>query len=378
MSKIKVAMVGGYPLDSRICGGAMIHTYHLANHIALLSDIELHVIRLGSNNEQFRKNNIYLHVIKKFHFRYFRPLDIIKVKRVISKINPDIVHIQASSFPNSLISVFIRYKYTTLLTIHGLAKNEFKFEKGINYILDRFVYTQLEKYAISKIPNIIVVTNYDKKSVCNINSDANIHIIPNGVGSEYFKIIVDEKPNRLLFVGLISPRKGLIDLLKATKIIVEKIPDVKLDIVGDIVSKEYFDMLNNYLKTNNLEENINFTGYLSEQELKQKYGEAELFVFPSYEESQGIVLLEAMACGKPVVASNIGGIPFVVENGKTGLLFECGNVEELAEKIIVLLRDKELRKKMSEAGRERAKGFSWAKIAERTIKVYKEIICNPK
>ena len=85
-------------------------------------------------------------------------------------------------------------------------------------------------------------------------------------------------------------------------------------------------------------------------------------------------VLEAMAYGKPVVASNVGGIPYVVENGTTGLLFECGNVKELAEKIIVLLRDEELRKKMGEAGRERAKEFTWDKIAEQTVDLYKEIL----
>ena len=79
-------------------------------------------------------------------------------------------------------------------------------------------------------------------------------------------------------------------------------------------------------------------------------------------------------CKVSVVASNVGGIPFVVKDGKTGLLFECGNVEELAEKVITLLKDKELREKMGKAGRERAKEFTWENIAERTVEVYKEIL----
>jgi glycosyltransferase involved in cell wall biosynthesis len=97
-------------------------------------------------------------------------------------------------------------------------------------------------------------------------------------------------------------------------------------------------------------------------------------VFPSIYEPFGIVLLEAMACGKPVVASNVGGIPFVVEEGKTGLLFESGNVEDLADKIMTILENEELGEKMGEAGRERAKEFTWDKIAERTVEVYKEIL----
>jgi len=104
----------------------------------------------------------------------------------------------------------------------------------------------------------------------------------------------------------------------------------------------------------------------------------DVCVFPSRYEPFGIVLLEAMASGKPVVASKVGGIPFVVEDGKTGLLFERGNVEVLAEKIIMLLRDEELRKRMGEAGRERAKEFTWDKIAKQTVDLYKEILSKQK
>lgn len=81
-----------------------------------------------------------------------------------------------------------------------------------------------------------------------------------------------------------------------------------------------------------------------------------------------------MACGKPVAASNVGGIPFVVEDGKTGLLFESGDVEDLSDKIVTILKDEKLREKMGEARRERAKEFAWDKIAERTVEVYKEIL----
>lgn len=367
MTNTKVAMVGIYPLG-KIYGGVEAHFYHLAHRIARLKDVELHVIRLGTNNEQFKRDNIQFHILRNL---YFHPFNIIRLKKAILKINPDVVHVQKSSFPYIIIAILIRKKYPTLLTVHGLAKKEFEFERGIHYILSRFICKPLEKYVVSKVPNIIVVTPYVKESLCNINT--NIYIIPNGVNNEYFKIKVNEKSNQLLFVGQISPRKGLIDLLKAIKIVIKKIPDVKLDIIGNVLTKRYFDTLISYTKTNKLEETINFVGYLNDKELKQKYSEATLFVFPSYEESQGIVLLEAMACGIPVVASNIGGIPFVVEDGKTGVLFECGNVEELAEQITVLLKDEKLRKKMGAAGRERAEEFSWAKIADQTVAVYREI-----
>jgi glycosyltransferase involved in cell wall biosynthesis len=258
-----------------------------------------------------------------------------------------------------------------LLTIHGLTKNEVSFQRGMNYLIERFVGIPIENHILSRLANIIVVTPYDKKFIPN--TKANIHTISNGIQNEYFNIKDNKKPNNLLFVGGIAPRKGILDLLKAMKIIIKKNNQVKLNIVGGIVSKEYFEIIHRYVKDNGLQEHVNYTGYLNDQDLREKYSECEIFVFPSHEESQGIVLLEAMACGKAIVASNIGGIPYVIKNEKTGLLFECGNIEELADKIITLLTNKELNEYIKINCVKDAIKYKWPKIAEQTIKVYKEL-----
>ena len=104
------------------------------------------------------------------------------------------------------------------------------------------------------------------------------------------------------------------------------------------------------------------------------YKSVDLCVVPSFSEAFSIVALEAMACGKSVVASDVGGLHYLVENGKTGLLFKCGNVEELSEKVIILLQNKELREKMGIAGRKKAREFSWDKIAEKTNEVYEVLL----
>jgi len=101
---------------------------------------------------------------------------------------------------------------------------------------------------------------------------------------------------------------------------------------------------------------------------------ADLFVLPSGYEGFGIVLLEAMTCYQPVVASDVGGVPYVVENGKTELLFKSGDVNDLADKVIFLLKNKELRERMGRAGYEKAKEFSWDNIAGRIVKLYRKIL----
>lgn len=373
MKKIKVVMLGPYLYEM---GGVTMHIKKITKYLSFREDIEMHLITIGNKNEKTKIGNLNIHMIKKsLPYPFSIPSLVWFLKHKIIELNPDIVHAQGSFAPYSTAAALVRNKYPTILTMHGILAKELKFHKGINFIFILFIHKPNEKFAVAKIPNIVVVTPYVKDLFCrHCDTESNIYVTSNGVDNEYFEIGVAENPNTLLFVGLISPRKGLLDLVKAMKIIIERIQDVKLNIVGSIESKKYFDILNEYVKTNKLKGNVNFTGYLSEAELKQKYREATLFVLPSYEESQGIVLLEAMACGKPVVASNVGGIPFVVEEGKTGLLFESGNIEDLADKIMTILENEKLREKMSEAGRERAKEFTWDKIAERTVEVYKEIL----
>ena len=373
MKKIKVVMLGPYLYEM---GGVTMHIKKMTKYLSYREDIEMHLITIGNKNEKTKIGNLNIHMIKKsLPYPFSIPSLVWFLKHKIIELNPDIVHAQGSFAPYSTAAALVRNKYPTLLTMHGILAKELKFHKGINFIFILFIHKPNEKFVVAKIPNIVVVTPYVKDLFCrHCDTKSNIYVTSNGVDNEYFEIGVAENPNTLLFVGLISPRKGLLDLVKAMKIIIERIQDVKLNIVGSIESKKYSDILNEYVKTNKLKGNVNFTGYLSEAELKQKYREATLFVLPSYEESQGIVLLEAMACGKPVVASNVGGIPFVVEEGKTGLLFESGNVEDLADKIMTILKNEELGEKMGEAGRERAKEFTWDKIAERTVEVYKEIL----
>lgn len=145
-------------------------------------------------------------------------------------------------------------------------------------------------------------------------------------------------------------------------------------IAGKSVSEEEDKNLKKLAEELNIEKKVSFLGFISGAEKYAYYESADIYVHPSRYEPFGVVLLEAMACGKPIVASKVGGIPFVVEDEETGLLFKSENVEELAEKVILLLRNKELRVKMGKAGRERAKLFTWERSAEMTVEVYKEVI----
>jgi glycosyltransferase involved in cell wall biosynthesis len=117
---------------------------------------------------------------------------------------------------------------------------------------------------------------------------------------------------------------------------------------------------------------VEFTGYKQDEELKEIINRASFVVVPSgYYENCSMSVLESMAFGKPIIGSRIGGIPEQIEDGKTGFLFEMGNVRELAEKMMVLASDKELRKKMGRAAREKLeRKYSLNDHCAKLMKIY--------
>lgn len=371
MKKIKVVMLGPYLYEM---GGVTMHIKKITKYLSFREDIEMHLITIGNKNKKTKIGNLNIHMIKKsLPYPFSIPSLVLFLKHKIIEVNPDIVHAQGSFAPYSTAAALVRNKYPTLLTMHGILAKELKFHKGINFIFILFIHKPNERYVVSKISNIIAVSLYVKNVISDM-TQSQIYVIQNGID---FEDIHNVQPHKsieypsILFVGGLSKVKGIDTLLNAVPIIRKKILNLCVYIAG---SGPEENKLKELVKELNIEENVNFLGYILENEKYSYYKSADVCVFPSRYEPFGIVLLEAMACGKPVVASNVGGIPFVVEEGKTGLLFESGNVEDLADKIMTILKDEELREKMGEAGRERAKEFTWDKIAERTVEVYKEIL----
>ncbi len=132
--------------------------------------------------------------------------------------------------------------------------------------------------------------------------------------------------------------------------------------------------LKGYVEKLGLDKYVIFTGYVPEEEKVDLYNLADIFVLPSLLEGFGMVAAEAMACGKPVVASNASSLPEVVEDGKTGLLANPACVDDFTDQVLRLLRDESLRRRLGGAGRERVlRNFSWDVAARKTLEVYQRV-----
>jgi glycosyltransferase involved in cell wall biosynthesis len=243
---------------------------------------------------------------------------------------------------------------------------------------------KLEEETAKNAKVIVTISNYSLEKMQKYYDvdKAKVRIVPNGVDAEKFKpagdkaaakrqFALDDKPV-VLFVGSLIPRKGLHFLVEAAKKIVRQKADTKFVIVGDGPLK---NQLLSKLGKANLSGNFTFLSGLSEDALAAVYNCADVFVLPSIQEGQGIVLLEAQAAANPVVAFDVGGVNEAVRGGETGLLVNRGDSGELADAVLKLLSDESLREKMGASGRRFVvDNFTWDICAERMLQVYREAL----
>jgi glycosyltransferase involved in cell wall biosynthesis len=205
---------------------------------------------------------------------------------------------------------------------------------------------------------------------------------------------------RILFAGRVSPEKGVHVLLEAFQNVAERQPGAQLNVVGPIGAApvefivalsndamvhdlssfyrgDYFSHLQDQLPSN-LAQHVSFTGSVPHTKVMDHFRQAEVFVHPSvWGEPFPLAVLEAMAAGLPVVATRIGGLPESIKDGETGLLVEPNDAATLADAIVRLLSDPELRKSMGKAARRRAvELFSWERVATDLLHQYEQLWGN--
>lgn len=236
-----------------------------------------------------------------------------------------------------------------------------------------------EKYCLkklSKVEAIITISEFSKKEIINLLglSPAKIHVTYLGVDQKFMpgeKGMEGLPKEYVLFLGNLEPRKNLQTLLRAYQSLPGNLRE-RYPMVIAGASGWHTQELKKALHLIQDREKPILTGYVPQQLLPDLYRGASLFVYPSFYEGFGLPVLEAMACGIPVVASNTSSLPEVV--GETGILINPYDADELRDAIGKVLEDPGQRKEMSERGLERAKLFSWDKCARETLSVYQEVL----
>jgi len=210
-----------------------------------------------------------------------------------------------------------------------------------------------------------------------------LEIVPNGVDLETFRPGNDwpADDGYVLFVGRLVAQKGVTFLLEALSVVLERCPETRLIVVGDGELELFLKRITRYL---GVPHRVTFLDWTTGPDLVSLYQRARFVIVPSYYEPFGIVALEAMACGRPVIASRTGGLVEIVNDGVDGFLVEVGNHLQLAQRMVSLIEDRERREAMGRAARERATAFSWDRAGAQTLALYDSLagqhleLCPPR
>lgn len=232
-------------------------------------------------------------------------------------------------------------------------------------------------------PHYIAVTQMEIPIIKEYGADDNhIHFIPHGVNTDIFKPVDatnlrkkygTENSDVILYVGRIAKGKGVDKLIKILNLVIKKNKRVKLIIVGGDAG--YLPIVKNLIQKYGLSKNVAIVGYISKHNLPAYYSMADLIVYPSRQEIFGLVLCEAMACGKAVIGSDIMGPSEIILNGKTGYTSNFKDLNKVSELIINLFKDRQLLAQMGKKSLERVREiYTWEKAAESHYKLYMDVL----
>ena len=300
------------------------------------------------------------------------------VREIISKEKPDLIHFHGTG-PN-ILSVSNLPSEQVIITQHGINRIELKYQDNLKNKIKFLFKSVIEKLYFPRFSNCILISNnnlaftekYFKTQLPNYT------VVPNSVNTDFMEIPRKNKTsNNILYVGYISRLKNLLLLLKVLNKLSMETKNYNLTIVGKIKDNKYYEECCQFIKNNKLANMVTFKGYVNQNELQELYKEMDIFVLPSLQENNPISLMEAMAAGKVSAASNVGGIPELIDNGRTGYLFEKNNFIDLYKILSNLHNNSSIVKSIGTNAREYIlENHAPNYISRLIFKYYKSIVNN--
>jgi phosphatidylinositol alpha-mannosyltransferase len=375
---VKLALVS--PYDFAYPGGVTEHVAHLAEQF-LARGHDVHIVAPSSDDEAEPISSIDAPI-----HRIGRVVSIpangsvaritlslrsyLQAKRLLQEEQFDLIHLHEPMMPALPLTVLRHSNATNVGTFHAFR----------NTPLTYFYGKPILRPFFRKLHGHIVVSSAAQDFVGEYFR-ADYRVIPNGIDYPRFNTryppleqLADGRPT-VLFVGRLEKRKGLKFLLRAWPKVLERQPNARLVVVGrgrPLEGYRRFAARQGWSPSD-----VVFAGYVAAEDLPRYYQSCDVFCAPNTgQESFGIVLLEAMAAGAPIVASDIPGYRDVVSDGEQGLLVEPKNPGAIADAVLRLLANPELRANMRRAGQEKARAYDWPRVATEVLDYYFEVLAR--
>lgn len=366
-------------------GGLSRHVYDLTRHL-VQTGWEVHVVttEVDSCPNEEKVDNVYVHRVRVqkpdggsfLHWVFQLNLAMLEtVSHLVQKgLSFDLVHAHDWLVCRTASAIKSLYNLPLIVTIHATEHGR---NQGIHNDVQRHIH-QLELRLVNEAEKVIVCSDAMRSEVRSLFGleENRVQVLPNGIDPSLIQWDMHrkkfcEREDVVFFVGRLVREKGVHLLLHAASRLFVQFPKMRLVIAGQGPMREELEQLAIQLKIIN---RVSFLGFISDEERNQMYAKSKVAVFPSLYEPFGIVALEAMAAGTPVIATSVGGLRDVVQHEINGLTVFPDNVDSLHDQIAFLWSNPELAEQLSMNASLQIQKFNWDQIAKSTSDIYCEVL----
>jgi glycosyltransferase involved in cell wall biosynthesis len=370
---MRILLLNWQDIKNPLGGGAEVYLHQIFKRIAFLG----HSVTLFCSqfaNAPKEEDIDGIHVIRKGNRNFFNYLVPLEYSKRFRHEHYDIIIDDINKIP-FYTPLYVREPLLAMV-MHLFDKAIFK---EASFPAASYVYIA-ERLALSlygKTPLVAISESTRKELRMHGCLNENIFLVPCAVNHAAYRQLpgIHRTEPLIGYVGRIKRYKSVDHLLHAFAIVLKELPLAKLVIIGEGDSKYEFQKISQEL---HIDHATTFTGFLPLDEKVRLLNQMQIVVNTSAKEGWGLTVTEANACGAPAVASDVPGLRDAVIDGETGLLYEYGNIEQLAEKILLLLRDEHLRARLSISALAYAQSLTWDASAHIMLEVMEQVLARKK
>ena len=329
---------------------------------------------LKKNHRRLEKEDIFFHILSttgsslrsvsgqdnscsNISFEYFKklvPTSLLSDVNYLSRIKNgkrkiDLIHSHpvSGAFVGTLLGI------PTMLTLHGMIWKEKNYAQGLYTRFTYGVEIQRFNYISRRLKKLIAISPFVVSEINQYLKTGipDMEMIENPVADAFFESEKRETEGLILYPAYFSSLKNQYNLIEALKLLKKDHVRFHCILPGAVIDQRYYEEIKKLIRTHGLEQDITVPGPVPFSQMLRLYSEASVMVITSFHETAPLIISEAMAGGTPVIASRVSGIPYMVSEGKSGLLIDPRDPKEIADKIRIMLDDRSLRKKFGEESR---------------------------
>lgn len=384
---LKVLMIGLYPLEpGTIHGGIESVTSGLVPALAAQDDIDNVVVLRFHHGEA---STDYRRAGPKVEVYYVRGqdrlrtitgsfLDVRKARKLVAELKPDIVHGQEIGCYGDIA---VKCSPNSVVTVHGLPHVEIRLSARTKF-RDKLRVKPIDamvRRVLRRAKVVISISKYDTQELGRLIQGTPVSIA-NPTELEFFALAPPRTSEpRLLFAGVLSPRKNVVGLVNAFAQVRQAVPEARLIVAGPHPDPDYAQTIHDQVTSLALGDSVEIVGHLDNDRLRDEIATARAVVLFSRQETAPTIIAQAMAAGKPVVATRVGGVPEMVNDGESGFVVESEDETALAERMLTLLNDQDLCLRMGARANELARcRFNPEAVAKQTVEAYRIALNSPQ